>query len=73
MLEANLTGQVLGCFYPVYNDLGFGFSEPVYSNSMCVELQSPGIATKREVLTEVLYRGVVVGKSISVPSPPLVG
>lgn len=62
MIEAHLTEQLIGSFFRVYRDLGFGFLEPVYRNSLAVELQHCGIQSRREVLTEVAYRGVLVGK-----------
>lgn len=61
MLEEHLTKQILAAFFPVYRDLGFGFLEPVYSNSFAVELQKRGIPFKREVPLHVLFCGVDVG------------
>jgi len=57
MIEAPLTEQLIGSFFRVYRDLGFGFVEPVYRNSLAVELAYCGVETRREVLTEVVYRG----------------
>jgi GxxExxY protein len=62
MLEATLTEQIIGSFFPVYRDLGFGFLEPVCVNALSVELRSRGLKVQREVPFEVVYRGVPVGK-----------
>ena len=35
-----LTGRVIGLFFDVYNDLGFGFLESVYQEAMCVAMRS---------------------------------
>ena len=75
MLHAELTDQVLGGFYVVYKDLGFGFLEPVYTNALAVELQFRGLEVQREVPSEVVYRGVVVGRyraDLTVNGRPLI-
>lgn len=61
LLEAELTGRIIGAFYPVYNDLGFGRHEIVYRNALQVEFSHRGIAWEKEVLYPVHYRGVQVG------------
>ena len=61
MLEAALTDQILGAFFGVYRDLGFGFLEAVYVNALTVDLQARGIDSRREVAIEVVYCGVRVG------------
>lgn len=61
LLEAPLTKIIIGAFYEVYNERGYGFPESVYANAMAVELQLRGIRCKREVVHEVVYKGVVVG------------
>ena len=37
--HAGLTKEIIGCFYDVYNELGFGFIESVYENSLCIALR----------------------------------
>ena len=61
LLEAPLTKRIIRCFYEVYNERRYGFPESVYANSLCVELQLHQLAFKREVVQEVVYKGVVVG------------
>lgn len=53
--------KIIGAFFAVYNELGFGFLESVYSNAMAIELGKRAIAVRREVPVEVLYKGVGVG------------
>ncbi|MGH7678202.1 MAG: GxxExxY protein [Gemmatimonadaceae bacterium] len=62
MLHSELTDQALGGFYAVYKELGFGFLEPVYGKAMVVELQFRGLEVAQEVASEVVYRGVEVGR-----------
>lgn len=61
LLEADITNPVIGAFYAVYNDLGFGFLESIYANALAVELQYRGLSYSREVPADVVYRGVPVG------------
>lgn len=37
--HADLTKQIIGAFYHVYNSLGYGFLEKVYENAMVIELR----------------------------------
>jgi GxxExxY protein len=62
MLLAHLTNSTLGSFFQVYRCFGFGFLERNYSNAMAVELAFRGLRVRREVPTEVVYRGVSVGR-----------
>ena len=57
LLEKETTGAVIGAFYEVYNTLGFGFLEHVYSLAMERELVARGRAVGREVQIPILYKG----------------
>ncbi len=35
----NLTEKIIGVYYRVYNQLGYGFLEKVYENAMMLELR----------------------------------
>lgn len=59
--HSDLTSRILRAFYDVYNDCGFGFPESVYANALCVELEYAGVAFRKEVVQEIVYRGAVVG------------
>jgi GxxExxY protein len=61
LLEGALTEQIIGGFYSVYNDFGFGLLESNYTNALAVELRLRGLEVAREVPIEVVYRGVPVG------------
>ncbi len=61
LLHAELTERIIGVFRDVYREYGNGFYESVYANSMAIELGAAGLDVKREVVTEVFYKGVVVG------------
>jgi len=56
-----LTQRIIGVFYEVYNELGFGFLESVYQKSMMLALEQVGlrVAPKRPIA--VWFRGANVG------------
>ncbi len=52
---------VLGVFFDVYNELGFGFLEAVYRRALALELRSRGLSALEEVPLPVYVRRHVVG------------
>ncbi len=50
LLHEELTKSILKVFYDVYNELGYGFLERVYQNSLYYELKSNGfkVETSKE-------------------------
>ncbi len=59
--HVELTERVIGVFYDVYNELGYGFLESVYREAMRFALTQAGLTVKTEVPVPVSFRGVVVG------------
>jgi len=59
---ADLTEKIIGVFYDVYNELGYGFLESIYSEAMIVALQQAGLSARREVSVPVWFRGTKVGQ-----------
>ncbi len=64
-LHADLTGRVIGVFYDVYNELGYGFLESVYQTAMVVALEEIGLRVGRSVPIPVWFRGRKVGDFIA--------
>jgi GxxExxY protein len=58
----DLTKKVIGIFYEVYNELGFGFLESVYEQAMLLALRDAGLSAEGQVLIQVRFRGRVVGE-----------
>ncbi len=56
-----LRGEIILCAFVVSNELGAGFLEKVYENSLAHELSSAGLAVGQQKRIQVIYRGVVVG------------
>lgn len=62
MQDQDLSRQIIGCAYTVYNTLGPGFLESVYQRSMLIELQKAGLPAQLESPIQVRYEGQVVGE-----------
>jgi len=60
-LFGELSGIILGCFYRVYDRLGFGLLESVYKNALAKELTKAGVAFEREVAIDVWDDGEKIG------------
>ena len=56
-----LTEQIIGSAFEVYNHLGHGYLEKVYQKALQVELLRHGIMAELERRLTVRYKGVVVG------------
>ena len=41
--HTDITEQIIGAFYDVYNKLGYGFLEKVYENALGIELTHRGL------------------------------
>lgn len=59
--HSELTETIIGVFYDVYNELGHGFLESVYRNSMRLALIEKGLSVETEVPIAVFFRGNNVG------------
>jgi GxxExxY protein len=57
LLEHKTTAAIIGAFYEVYNKLGYGFLEHVYSLALERELVERGHTVSREVIVTVSYKG----------------
>jgi GxxExxY protein len=56
LLHERLTESIIGAFYRVYNELGYGFLEKVYARALEIELWHRGIAFQREMQVDIYYR-----------------
>src|SRR4029079_10276730 len=57
LIEGHLTQSVIGGFYAVYTELGYGFLENVYVLAMERELRKRGHLVRREVGISIFYLG----------------
>jgi GxxExxY protein len=59
--HGELTEKIIGIFYDVYNELGYGFLESVYEESLAIALREAGLAIERQISIPVWFRGNKVG------------
>ncbi|MEA3322723.1 MAG: GxxExxY protein [Patescibacteria group bacterium] len=57
-----LTEEIIGIFYRVYNTLGYGFLEKIYENAMMIEFRREGILAVAQSPIKVLYKNELVGE-----------
>jgi GxxExxY protein len=58
---SDLTEQIIGVFYDVYNELGFGFLESVYEHAMAVCFRERGLNFKQQVAVPVWFHDQKIG------------
>jgi GxxExxY protein len=61
MLLKELSHEIIGAYYDVYNALGHGFLESTYQRAMVVALQERGLSARTEVPVSVHFHGMNVG------------
>ena len=59
--DKELTYRIRGCIFEVFQQLGHGFAEKVYENSLMTEFTLQGLHAKNQVLLPVNYKGNNVG------------
>ena len=58
LIEEELTRSVIGAFFDVYNTLGYGFLEHLYSLALERELIARGHRVGREGSVNIAYTGI---------------
>jgi GxxExxY protein len=59
--HAEVTEKIIGVFFQVFNELGFGFLECVYEQAMAIALAEAGLDVKRQISIPVWFRGQQIG------------
>ena len=62
LLYEELTNVIIKTFYEVYNELGYGFLEKVYQNSLYLELKNKGLKVEAQKRIAVFYKETEVGE-----------
>ena len=57
MTENQISYQIRGAIFDVYNELGPGLLESVYEEAMVFELQKRGLSIQRQLEVPILYKG----------------
>ncbi|MCF2609662.1 GxxExxY protein [Prevotella copri] len=60
MTENEISYQVIGAIYKVYNELGPGLLESVYEAALCYQLRKDGLKVENQVKLPVMYDGQVL-------------
>ena len=61
LLHEDLTEKIIGAFFSVHGELGYGFLESVYEAALFVVLSDIGLDVRRQVAIDVWFRGGRVG------------
>ena len=57
MNDNEISYQIRGAIFDVYNTLGPGLLESVYEESLCFELKQRGLSVERQVEVPIIYQG----------------
>ena len=64
MILSDVTYQIRGAIYNVYNELGPGLLESVYEEALVCELEMRGIAVERQVDVPIMYKGKILASPL---------
>jgi len=62
LLHEELTRKIIGSLFEVHNELGPGFTEPVYHQATLYEMELRGLQAATEKEWVIKYKGKKVGK-----------
>ena len=57
MTENQISYQIRGAIFDVYNELGPGLLESVYEEAMVYELKKRGMSIQRQLEVPIIYKG----------------
>jgi GxxExxY protein len=60
--HSDLTGKILGVFFQLHKEMGYGFSEKVYQSALVLLLSEMGLAVEQQKPLRVFFHGKVVGE-----------
>ena len=61
IIEKQLSHVIVGCFFDVYNQLGYGFVESLYARALGIALGERGVRVDREYPIAFHFRGQQIG------------
>ena len=59
-LYEDLSKQIIGAAYKVYNTLGYGYKEKDFQKALAAELSALGFKVTRELYSRLVYQGKVI-------------
>ncbi|MBI4049350.1 MAG: GxxExxY protein [Candidatus Doudnabacteria bacterium] len=63
LLYPELSYQVVGILFDVYNQLGYGFAEKTYQKAIAAALKSSKLKYREQVYAPVSYKGEIVASN----------
>ena len=63
--HSEITGKVLGAFFQLHKEMGYGFSEKVYETALALLLEELGLRVESQRRIKVYFHGKVVGEFIA--------
>jgi hypothetical protein len=65
IIHKELSYKIVGLAMQVHTELGFGFLEKVYENSLMILLRENGIKAEQQVPIKVYFQGQIVGEYVA--------
>ncbi len=62
LVHKDLSYQIVGVLFEVYNDLGYGYKESHYENAIAASFKEKGIIFSRQLPLKIEYKGEIIGK-----------
>jgi GxxExxY protein len=62
IIYKELSYEIIGAIYEVYNNLGFGYREKVFQRAFAQELDNKNLKYKKEFPIKIYYKNRLIGK-----------
>lgn len=59
--HSNITGTIIGAVLDVFHELGYGFSEKVYSRALAIRLREASLDVVEQPIITVRFHGHTIG------------
>ena len=63
--HSELTGKILGAFFQLHKEMGFGFSEKIYQAAFAILLEELGLVVEQQKPIRVYFHNKVVGEYVA--------
>jgi GxxExxY protein len=63
--HSDLTGKILGAFFQLHKEMGYGFSEKVYQVAFAILLEELGLIVEQQKPIRVYFHNKVIGEYIA--------
>jgi GxxExxY protein len=63
--HSDLTGRILGAFFQLHKEMGFGFSEKVYQAALAILIKELGMVVEQQKQIKVYFHNKVVREYVA--------